>query len=79
MSLGSEGSTGSRSRLVLGLSVCNIKLCCPPPTKFIVGIVYHAVNVILKEDVAIKLEPIDVENPQLQYEHSIYKAPGPFP
>jgi len=49
-------------------------LFCLPPTKFIVGIVYHAVNVILKEDVAIKLEPIDVEYPQLQYEHSIYKS-----
>ena len=75
MLLGLGGSTGSRGRLVLGLSVSNIKLLfCLPPTKFIVGIVYHAVNVISKEDIAIKLEPIDVENPQLQYEHSIYKS-----
>jgi serine/threonine protein kinase len=47
---------------------------CLPPTKFIVGIVYYAVNVISKEDVAIKFESIDVEYPQLQYEHSIYKS-----
>jgi serine/threonine protein kinase len=60
---------------VLGLSVRNIKLLfCLPPTKFIVGIVYHAVNVISTKNVAIKLEPIDTENPQLQYEHSIYKS-----
>ena len=67
MSLGLRGSTGSRSRFVLGLSVCNIKLLfCLPPTKFIVGIVYHAVNVISKKNVAIKLEPIDMENPKNQ-------------
>ena len=49
---------------MLGLLVSNIKLLfCLPPTKFIAGIVYHAINVISKEDIAIKLEPIDVVNP----------------
>ena len=75
MSLGLGGSAGSRSRLVLGLLVWNIELLfCLPPTKFIVGIVYHAVNVISKEDVVIKLEPVNVEYPKLQYKHSIYKS-----
>ncbi|KIM92282.1 hypothetical protein PILCRDRAFT_348 [Piloderma croceum F 1598] len=37
------------------------------------SIVYCGINVVLKEDVAIKLEPIDAEFLQLDYEHKVYK------
>ncbi|KIM84073.1 hypothetical protein PILCRDRAFT_68184 [Piloderma croceum F 1598] len=37
------------------------------------GIVYHGVNIVSKEDVAIKLESIDTEFPQLQHEYRVYK------
>ena len=60
---------------MLGLSVCNIKLLfCLPLTKFIVDIVYHAVNVISKEDIAIKFKPIDMENPSSNMNTAFIKA-----
>jgi serine/threonine protein kinase len=39
----------------------------------VIGIVYRGINVVSKEDVAIKLEPIDAEFLQLDYEHKVYK------
>jgi hypothetical protein len=41
--------------------------------KLVIGIVYRGINVVSKEDVAIKLEPIDAEFLQLDYEHKVYK------
>ncbi|KIM87966.1 hypothetical protein PILCRDRAFT_3674 [Piloderma croceum F 1598] len=37
------------------------------------SIVYHGVNIVSKEDIAIKLESIDTEFPQLQHEYRVYK------
>ena len=41
--------------------------------KSLIGIVYHGVNIVSKEDIAIKLESIDTEFPQLQHEYRVYK------
>jgi serine/threonine protein kinase len=37
------------------------------------GVVYRGVNVVSKEDVAIKLEPIEAECLQLQHEYRVFK------
>lgn len=40
---------------------------------FISGIVYLGINIITKEEVAIKLESADVTLPQLQHEFEVYQ------
>jgi casein kinase I homolog HRR25 len=40
---------------------------------YIVGIVYHGVNIVLKQDVAIKLEAVEVEHSQVKHKYQVYK------
>lgn len=59
----------------LGHSVCDVELFFSHDIlKSVIGCVYRGINVISKEDVAIKLEPIDAEHPQLDNEHKVYKS-----
>jgi hypothetical protein len=36
--------------------------------------VYRGINIVLKEEIAIKLESIDVDHPQLEHEYKVYKS-----
>ena len=42
--------------------------------EFISGIVYLGINIISKEEVAIKFEPVNVQLPQLQHEFEVYQS-----
>ena len=37
------------------------------------GEIYEGQNVVSKDMVAIKLEPVTTQAPQLEYEHNLYK------
>lgn len=39
----------------------------------IVGVVYHGVDIISKQDVAIKLESVEVEHSHVEHEYKVYK------
>jgi hypothetical protein len=41
--------------------------------KSLIGIVYHGVNIVSKEDIIIRLESINTEFPQLQHKYRVYK------
>ena len=41
---------------------------------FITGVVYLGINIVSKEEVAVKLEPADTVLPQLQHEFEVYKS-----
>jgi casein kinase I family protein HRR25 len=38
------------------------------------GNVYRTINVITGEDVAVKLEPLNIDKPKLRHERTVYKA-----
>ena len=42
--------------------------------KSIVGTVYSGVNVVSKEAIAIKLEPVEADHLQLEHEYWVYKS-----
>ena len=74
-SLGLGGSIGCKSRSRLGLSVGNYKYFpIYNLLKSIIGVVYCGTNVITNENVAIKFEPVDAEDPQLEYKNKIYQG-----
>lgn len=43
-------------------------------TKSAIGVVYSGVNIISKEEIAIKLELVETVHPQLAHEYNIYKS-----
>ena len=66
-SLGLGGSIGCKSRLQMGLLVCNYKyFFIYNLLKSIIGVVYCGTNVITNKNIAIKFEPVDAEDPPAQ-------------
>ena len=59
-----SGSFGSQSSIVLVVELL----------KSVLGTVHLGINIVSKEEVAIKLEPADAELPQLQHESEVYKG-----
>jgi casein kinase I homolog HRR25 len=43
-------------------------------TKYAIGVVYSGVNIISKEEIAVKLELVETAHPQLAHEYNIYKS-----
>jgi casein kinase I homolog HRR25 len=42
--------------------------------KSTIGTVYSGVNVVLKEIIVVKLEPVEVDHLQLEHEYQVYKS-----
>ena len=42
--------------------------------KSIIGVVYGGIDVVSKAEVAVKLEPVNAEKPQLEHEYKVYKS-----
>jgi serine/threonine protein kinase len=42
--------------------------------KAITGSVYHRINIVSKQDVAIKLEAIDVKHSHVEHEYQLYRS-----
>lgn len=40
----------------------------------ITGTVYHGINIVSKQDVAIKLEAVDVEHSHVEHEYQLYRS-----